>query len=81
LFKIPNGGSVNQIVSSDFTTMSFGELSGFAVELVHQHGDGAVIFGPGEVLAGDDFVSCSCTPRPTDFVQLKVPIAIFRVFA
>jgi hypothetical protein len=61
--------------------MSFGELSGFAVELVHQHGDGAVIFGPGEVLAGDDFVSCSCTPRPTDFVQLKVPIAIFRVFA
>src|SRR5688572_33508170 len=26
--RMPNGGSVNQIVSSDLTTMSFGELSG-----------------------------------------------------
>src|SRR5712691_6127731 len=30
---MPNGGSVNQIESSDFTTMSFGELSGLPSNL------------------------------------------------
>src|SRR6185295_14117837 len=30
---MPNGGSVNQIESSDFTTTSFGELSGLPLNL------------------------------------------------
>src|SRR6201999_1913116 len=31
--RMPNGGSVNQIVSSDFTTMSFGAFSGLPSNL------------------------------------------------
>src|SRR5688572_16388424 len=31
--RMPNGGSVNQTVSSDLTTMSFGELSGLPSNL------------------------------------------------
>ena len=55
---MPNGGSVNQIESSDFTTMSLGELSGLPSNLSHQHGDGAVVLGARDaarvVLAGDE---------------------------
>ena len=54
---MPNGGSENQIVSSDLTQMSFGELSGLPSNLVHQHRDLAIVFGardpPRLVLAGD----------------------------
>ena len=54
----PKGGSVNQIESSDFTTTSFGELSGLPSNRSSTHRDGAVVLGAGHaaavVLAGDE---------------------------
>src|SRR5215469_11277364 len=55
---MPNGGSVNQIESSDLTTMSFGELSGLpsnlSMSVVMVPSYSVARHAPCVVLAGDE---------------------------
>src|SRR5213075_3076267 len=57
---MPNGGSVNQTESSDFTTMSFGELSGLPLNL-----SASTVMPPSYSVRVTRLLSCSqVTRRP-----------------
>src|SRR5450432_1057782 len=68
---MPNGGSVNQIASSDLTTTSFGELSGLSSKLSH-----STVLPPSYSVRVTRRASCSqVTRRP--WRSRVFPLALF----
>src|SRR5438105_8875365 len=69
---MPKGGSVNQIESSDFTTMSFGELSGLPSNFSH-----STVVEPSYSVRVTRRASCSqVTSRP--WRSRVLPLALFE---